>query len=90
MTAAAIDAIRARLNQTFTPTALEILDEGHLHIGHAAEGQGHFRVRIASAAFAGKTRVQQHRMVYAALADLMGHGIHALAIEVIAPRAESR
>lgn len=83
MTAAAsIDALRTRLQQAFAPTTLEVIDEGNLHIGHAAEGTGHFRVRIASAALAGKTRVQQHRMVYAALGDLMGNGIHALAIEV--------
>ncbi|MGH8190590.1 MAG: BolA family protein [Rhodanobacteraceae bacterium] len=81
MSAASIDEIRARLERAFAPTALEVIDEGHLHIGHAGEGSGHFRVRIAGAAFAGKSRVQQHRMVYDALADLMGHGIHALAIE---------
>ena len=81
MSAASIDAIRERLQQAFSPSTLEVIDEGHLHIGHAGEGTGHFRVRIASAAFAGKTRVQQHRMVYDALADLMGRGIHALAIE---------
>lgn len=79
--AASIDALRARLEAAFAPSALEIIDEGNLHIGHAAEGTGHFRVRITSAAFAGKGRVQQHQMVYAALADLMGNGIHALAIE---------
>ncbi|TAN07850.1 MAG: BolA family transcriptional regulator [Rhodanobacteraceae bacterium] len=84
--AAPVDAIRARLQQAFAPTALEIIDEGHLHIGHAAEGTGHFRVRIASDAFAGKTRVQQHQLVYAALGDLMGNGIHALAIEVAPQR----
>lgn len=81
MSAASIDDIRSRLQQAFSPATLEVIDEGHLHIGHAGEGTGHFRVRIAAAAFAGKTRVQQHRMVYDALADLMGHGIHALAIE---------
>ncbi|WHZ18982.1 MAG: Cell division protein BolA [Rhodanobacteraceae bacterium] len=81
MSAASIDDIRARLQRAFAPTTLEVIDEGHLHIGHAGEGSGHFRVRIASAALAGKTRVQQHRMVYDALTDLMGHGIHALAIE---------
>jgi len=81
MSAASIDEIRARLQQAFSPATLEVIDEGHLHIGHAGEGTGHFRVRIASAAFEGSTRVQQHRMVYDALADLMGHGIHALAIE---------
>lgn len=81
MSAASIGDIRARLQQVFSPATLEVIDEGHLHIGHAGEGAGHFRVRIASVAFAGKTRVQQHRMVYDALAGLMGHGIHALAIE---------
>lgn len=82
MSAASIDDIRLLLDRAFNPTTLEVLDEGHLHIGHAGEGSGHFRVRIASAAFTGRTRVQQHQMVYAAVADLMGHGIHALAIEV--------
>ncbi|TAM99363.1 MAG: BolA family transcriptional regulator [Rhodanobacteraceae bacterium] len=83
MSAASIGDIRARLQNAFAPTALEVIDEGHLHIGHAGEGTGHFRIRIASAALAGKTRVQQHRLVYGALADLMGHGIHALAIKVL-------
>jgi BolA protein len=82
MSAASIDDIRARLQQAFAPTKLEVIDESHLHIGHAGEGTGHFRVRIASAALTGKTRVQQHRMVYDALGGLMGDGIHALAIEV--------
>ncbi|HJP98621.1 MAG TPA: BolA family protein [Rhodanobacteraceae bacterium] len=83
MSAASVGEIRARLQQAFAPTSLEVIDEGHLHIGHAGEGTGHFRVRIASAALVGKARVQQHRMVYDALAGLMGHGIHALAIEVV-------
>ena len=83
MSAASIDDIRERLRHAFAPDALEVIDEGHLHIGHAAEGTGHFRVRIASRALAGKSRIQQHQAIYAALADLMGHGIHALAIEVL-------
>lgn len=82
MSAASIDEIRGLFIRAFAPTTLEVIDEGHLHIGHAGEGSGHFRVRIASVAFAGKTRVQQHQMVYAAVAELMGHGIHALAIDV--------
>jgi BolA protein len=86
MSAASIDDIRARLHKAFAPATLEVIDEGHLHIGHAGEGSGHFRVRIASAAFEGKTRIQQHRMVYDALAGLMGQGIHALAIEVTPAR----
>jgi BolA protein len=82
MSAASVDEIRRLLDEAFNPTTLDVIDEGHLHIGHAGEGSGHFRVRIASAALAGKTRVQQHRLVYAAVASLMGHGIHALAIDV--------
>jgi BolA protein len=85
MSAASIEGIRARLVQAFAPSELDVIDEGHLHIGHAGEGTGHFRVRITSAAFAGKTRVQQHRLVYDALADLMGQGIHALAIDAREP-----
>ncbi|HET7562219.1 MAG TPA: BolA family protein [Rhodanobacteraceae bacterium] len=82
MSAASVDEIRRLLDEAFNPTTLDVIDEGHLHIGHAGEGSGHFRVRIASAALAGKTRVQQHRLVYAAVASLMGNGIHALAIDV--------
>ena len=76
-----IEQIRRRLQDALAPSALDILDEGHRHIGHAGEGQGHYRVRIASRAFAGKTPIQRHRLVYDAVDDLMGHGIHALAIE---------
>ena len=90
MTAAApIGALRVRLQQALSPTALEIIDEGDLHIGHAAEGTGHFRVRITSAAFNGKSLVQRHRLVYDALAGLLGNGIHALAIEARAVNAGS-
>lgn len=81
MSESTIEAIRERLQKALAPTALEILDEGDQHIGHAGEGQGHYRVRIASAAFAGKLPLACHRLVYAALDDLMGNGIHALAIE---------
>jgi BolA protein len=81
MSAASIAAIRERLVDTLDPTQLEILDEGDQHIGHAGEGQGHFRVRITSTAFAGKSPIQRHRLVYAAVDDLIGNGIHALAIE---------
>lgn len=61
--------------------ALEVLDEGHKHIGHTGEGKGHFHVHIVSPAFVGTTTIQRHRMIYAAVADLMDHGIHALAID---------
>lgn len=77
------EQLRARLN----PSHLEVLDESALHAGHAganAEGFGsHFRVRIASPAFAGKSRVARHRLVYDALQNFIDEGLHALAIEII-------
>ena len=85
MSAARIEDIRAKLAIALDPQSLEVMDEGHLHIGHAGEGSGHFRVRIISDAFDGKNAIQRHRLVYAALSDLIGHGIHALAIEARTP-----
>jgi len=79
----AIEQIRQRLQSAFAPTELQVLDEGHKHAGHAGEGRGHFHVRIVSAAFAGCSPIKRHRMVYAALDDLMNHGIHALSIDAM-------
>ncbi len=76
-----LEQIRQRLTQALTPTELEVVDEGHLHAGHAGEGKGHFHVRIVSAAFAGQLPIRRHRMVYAAVEDLMDNGIHALSID---------
>ncbi len=73
--------IRERLQAAFAPTELDVLDEGHKHVGHAGEGKGHFHVRIVSAAFAGQSPIKRHRMVYAALDGLMDNGIHALSID---------
>lgn len=79
-------AIEATLRQTLSPTLLEVLDESAAHAGHAgANGLGrgtHFRVRIGGAAFAGKSRVAQHRLVYDALQKFTDAGLHALAIEI--------
>lgn len=76
-----LEQIRQRLTQTLAPTELEVVDEGHLHAGHAGEGKGHFHVRIVSAAFAGQLPIRRHRMVYAAVDELMDNGIHALSID---------
>lgn len=82
------DTIVEKLSQKFAPSHLEVIDESDRHRGHAGSrpsGETHYRVRIASAAFAGKTRLQQHRAVMDTLdAELKG-GIHALAIEVVGP-----
>lgn len=78
-------ALQDRLVERLAPTALEVLDESAAHAGHAgADGSGsgtHFRVRIASPAFAGKPRLARHRLVYDALQDFIDRGVHALAIE---------
>lgn len=76
-----LEQIRQRLTEALSPAALEVVDQGHLHAGHAGEGKGHFHVRIVSAAFAGQSPIRRHRMVYAAVEGLMSHGIHALSID---------
>lgn len=78
--------IEARLRNTLEPEALEVVDDSHLHVGHAGAREGrHFTVRISSARFEGLTRVARHRLVYDALQGLMPLGIHALAIDARAP-----
>lgn len=80
------DALSASLQAALSPTHLEVLDESAAHAGHSgANGLGrgtHFRVRIASPAFAGKSRVAQHRLVYDALQKFTDAGLHALAIDI--------
>ncbi len=75
------------LTQQLAPAFLEVIDESAAHAGHVGandSGQGtHFRVRIESAVFQGKTRVARHRLVYDALRDYIDQGLHALAIEVL-------
>jgi len=79
--------LRERLVTRFAPAQLTIEDESHLHAGHAgaADGHSHFRVRIVAEAFRGIPAVARHRLVYAAVDDLMKTDIHALAIEALPP-----
>jgi BolA family transcriptional regulator, general stress-responsive regulator len=81
------DALHARLTEVLAPTQLEVLDQSWQHEGHAgADGSGfgtHFRVRIASPLFTGRSRVAQHRLVYDALQTFVDRGLHALAIEIL-------
>ena len=68
------------------PTHLEILNESHLHVGHAGAAEGsHWRVRLTSPQCTGLSRVARHRLVYHALRSVIPLGIHALAIEARAP-----
>jgi intracellular septation protein len=79
--------LRERLEKRFAPAQLTVEDESHLHEGHAgaAGGQSHFRIRIVAEAFRGISSVARHRLIYAAVDDLMKSDIHALAIEALAP-----
>ncbi len=81
-----VEAIRERLTNQLHPTQLDIIDESHLHAGHAgaASGAGHFAVSITSDAFNGKSLIERHRLVYLAVNDLMKSEIHALSIKAIA------
>ena len=79
--------LRERLVARFAPLELIITDESHLHAGHAgaAGGHSHYRVRIVAEAFRGVAPIARHRLVYAAVDDLLTTDIHALAIEALAP-----
>ena len=74
--------IKERLERELSPSHIEIIDESHLHAGHAgaASGAGHFNVIIISDKFTGQSAIQRHRMVYLAVNDLMPSEIHALSI----------
>lgn len=73
--------IKEKLSAAFSPEQLEIIDDSHHHAGHAsAGGGGHFTVNIISDAFDGKSLIERHRMVYAALQGMMQSEIHALSI----------
>ena len=77
-----------RLNSTLSPTQLDLIDDSEQHRGHGGynpEGESHFTLRIESAAFAGKNRVQRQRMIYGALGELMDSRVHALSIRATAP-----
>ncbi len=83
-----IDEIRGRLQAAFDPAVLDVADDSEKHRGHAGwqeGGETHYAVHIRAAAFAGKSRLQRHRAVHAALgADLIGR-IHALALDIGVP-----
>lgn len=85
--------IEAALSEALKPSRLEVLDESHLHAGHAGarpEGETHFRVRIVSGAFSGLSRVDRHRRVNSLLAAELAGPVHALAIDARAPEEPGR
>lgn len=87
------DSIRAKLEAGLVPVALTVEDESHLHAGHAGArpgGESHFAVRIVAPAFAGKSRVDRQRMVYALLAEEFRAGLHALRLTTLTPDEAAR
>ena len=81
------EAVEAALRDALQPSELVVQDDSHLHAGHAGSrhGQGHFGIEIVSAAFAGKPPLARHRLVYAALGQMMVTDIHALQIVAKTP-----
>ncbi len=82
-----VAAIEARLRAALQPQSLTVIDESAAHAGHAGgrAGGGHYALTIVARAFAGKPPLARHRLVYAALGELMGREIHALRINALAP-----
>jgi len=77
-----------RLNSALSPTKVELIDDSEQHRGHGGynpAGESHFSLKIESAAFEGKSRVERQRMIYGALGELMDSRVHALSIRATAP-----
>jgi BolA family transcriptional regulator, general stress-responsive regulator len=77
-----VERIRSRLEEAFVAASVSVLDDSARHAGHVA-------VRIESESFSGRSRLERHRLVYQALADMMAGDIHALNIEAISPDDEN-
>lgn len=82
--------IEVRLTNAFSPDELLVKDQSHLHAGHAgaSDGRGHFDVTIVADAFEGCGRVECHRLIYAALGEMMSSDIHALSIHASAKKTD--
>jgi BolA protein len=89
------ERIKETLRAALAPIALEVIDESHKHAGHAhavtrpgsanGSGETHFLVKVVSAAFAGKSRIERHRTINSLLSGELAGGVHALAIDAKAP-----
>lgn len=82
-----MERMRELVSAALNPELLEIIDDSARHAGHAGAktGLGHFKMKIASAAFTGKTSLARHRLVYQSLGDMMKTDIHALNIDARLP-----
>ena len=86
------ERMREKLTEAFQPARLDIIDDSHRHAGHAGAREGgetHFTVEVVSAAFAGKSRVERQRLVYAALAAELQERVHALALRTLTPAEDN-
>ena len=86
------DTIASKLNAALAPTTLDVIDESSQHAGHVGarpEGETHFRLKIVSETFTGKSRVERQRLVYQTLADELAGGVHALAMVTLTPTEDS-
>lgn len=85
-----VQEIEQRIRVAFPSEPLEVIDESHLHAGHAgaAGGAGHYRVTITSRLFEGLNPVARHRLVYATVQDWMPDRVHALSIDARVPEAD--
>lgn len=83
--------IEERIRDHFPVDHLEVIDESHLHVGHAgaADGRGHFKVVVISDAFSSRSPLQRHRLIYDALGDAMETDIHALSIHALSPAEDA-
>ena len=81
------ERIVSELQRALHTEQVELIDDSHLHAGHAGarDGRGHFRVRVISLDFAGLRTLQRHQLVYRSLGDLMQTDIHALSITALTP-----
>jgi BolA protein len=87
------DRIREKLTKAFAPAALEIVNDSARHAGHAGSpqtGESHFSIKVVSASFAGKSRLERHRMVNEVLAEELKDKVHALAVSALTPEERSR
>jgi BolA protein len=85
--------ITQKLRQAFAPVSLEVVNDSERHRGHKgspATGESHFTIKVVSDRFAGKSRVERHRMINEVLAEELKGRVHALAISALAPEERSR
>ncbi|NOZ09494.1 MAG: BolA family transcriptional regulator [Gammaproteobacteria bacterium] len=81
------DKIKQILVADFSPQSIEVVDQSHLHVGHAGaqSGGGHFDLTIVTERFKNQNQVVRHRMIYTSLNDMMPAEIHALSIKALTP-----